>query len=147
MKILKAKIKKTSVHFKKGLNQSGKSVWLTITGFSARGNHNYKIKTIREIKNGFAEYEEIWVSPDDVILKQIDEKQLSLDIFSPQEQKENMLNPRYFNQRRFEVKTINDTLYFYAPNEETLKKIMKQYGICDFKFKQVKRLTKKDLDI
>jgi hypothetical protein len=146
VKILKAKLKNTSIHYKKGLNRSGKSLWLKITGFSAKGNHNFKLKVIRDIVGGFAEYEEIWVNCDEVTLKQFDDDQLSLDIFSLQEQKENMHNPRYFNQRRYEVQTPNDTLYFYAPNEETVKKTMKQYGICDFKIKQIKRLTKKELD-
>lgn len=146
MKILKAKIKNTSVHYKKGLNQKGKSIWLSITGFSARGEHNFKIKTIKGIKNGYAEYEEIWIGIDDITFKKIEENQLSLDIFSPQELKENQQNPRYFNQRRFEVITSNDKLFFHAPDIETVKKIMKQYGISDFEVKQVKRLAKSDLD-
>lgn len=145
MKVLKAKIKKSSIHYKKGLNQKGKSIWLSITGFNPRGNHNFKIKAINGIKNGFAEYQEIWVAPNDILLKQLETDQLSLDIFSPQEQIENLQNPRYFNQRRFEVITKNETLYFHSPDEETINKIMKQYGISEFSVKQVRRLTKKEL--
>ena len=145
MKILKAKIKQTSIHYKKGLDQKGKSVWLSITGFNPRGEHNFKIKAINGIKDGFAEYKEIWVGLEEITFKQLSEDQLTLDIFSPQELHENRNNPRYFNQRRFEVKTPNDTLYFHAPNIEMLEKILKQYGISDYSVKQVKRLTKDEL--
>jgi hypothetical protein len=146
MIILKAKIKKTSIHYKKGLNQKGKSLWLSITGFNAKGKHNYKIKVIKGIKNGFAEYVDIWVSPDDITLKQHEDGQLSLDIFSPQELEENKLNPRYFNQRRFEVKTKSETQYFQAPDIETVRKIVKDNGVGKCTIKQVRQLTKKELD-
>jgi hypothetical protein len=114
MKILKAKIKKTSTHYKKGLNQKGESIWLSITGFNPRGKHNYKIKAIEGIKNGFAEYREIWVGLDEISLKLHEDRQLTLDIFSPQEQQENLHNPRYFNQRRYEVQTKNESLFLHA---------------------------------
>lgn len=145
MKVLKAKIKKTSVHYKKGLNQKGKSIWLSVTGFNAKGEHNYKVKAVKGIKNGFAEYIEIWVRPDEITLKQHEDGQLSLDIFSPQELEENKLNPRYFNQRRFEVKTENEIQYFQAPDIETVRKIVKVNGIGKCSIKQVKRLTRKEL--
>lgn len=147
MKVLKAKIKKTSVHYRKGLNQKGKSIWLSITGFNSRGEHNYKIKAVKGIKNGFAEYQEIWVRPDEITVKQHEDGQLVLDIFSPQELEENKLNPRYFNQRRFEVKTKNQIQYFHAPDLETVKKVVKQYGISGYSIKQVKRLSKKELEV
>jgi hypothetical protein len=146
VKILKAKIKPTSTYYKKGLNHKGKSEWLSITGFSPRGEKNFRIKAIKGIKDGFTEFEEIWIGIEEIILKKIVDNQLSLDILSPQEEKENRYNPRFFNQRRFEVLTKNDKLYFHAPNIETVKKIMKQYGISEFSIKQVKRLTKKELD-
>lgn len=145
MKVLKAKIKKGSIHYKKGINQKGKSIWLSITGFSPKGEHNYKIKAIKGIKNGFAEYVEIWVKPEDIILKQHEDGQLSLDIFSPQELEENKLNPRYFNQRRFEVKTENEVQYFQAPDLETVKRVVKENGIGNCTIKQVRRLTKEEL--
>jgi hypothetical protein len=145
MKVLKAKIKKSSIHYKKGVNQKGKSIWLSITGFSPKGEHNYKIKAIKGIKNGFAEYIEIWVKPEDITLKQHEDGQLSLDIFSPQELEENKLNPRYFNQRRFEVQTENEVQYFQAPDLETVKRIVKENGIMKCTIKQVRRLTKEEL--
>jgi hypothetical protein len=89
MKILKAKIKKSSVHYRKGIVGKDKSIWLSITGFNPHGAHNYKIKTIKGIKNGFAEYEEIWMSGNDLTFKQFEEAQLSLDIFSKEEEQEN----------------------------------------------------------
>lgn len=146
MKILKAKIKKNSVHYKKGLNQKGKSIWLSITGFNAKGKHNYKIKVVKGIKNGFAEYTEVWVSPDEITLKQHEDGQLSLEIFSPQELEENKLNPRYFNQRRFEVKTENEIQYFQAPDIETVHKVVKDNGIGKCEIKQIRQLTKKELN-
>lgn len=145
MKVLKAKIKKSSIHYKKGLNQKGKSVWLNITGFNIHGLHNYKIRAISGFKDGFAEYEEIWMSGSDLTFKQHEDLQLSLDIYSKQEDEENKYNPRYFNQRRFEVTTRNEKRYFHAPDIETAKKIAKQYGLSGYEIRQVARLTKKDL--
>ena len=145
MRVLKAKIKKTSKHYNKGLDSKGKSVWLTITGFNTHGVHNYKIKAISGFKDGFAEYEEIWVAGSDISLRQIEDNQLQLDIYSKQELEENKLNPKYFNQRRFEVTTENEKRYFHAPDFETAQKVAKHYGLTDFKIKQVRRLSKKDL--
>jgi hypothetical protein len=99
LKVLKAKIKKSSVHYKKGLNLKGKSLWLSILNFNAMGEYNYQIKAIRGVKNGFAEYENIWVSPDDIIIKQHEDGQLSLDIFSAQEDEENKSIPSYLDQQ------------------------------------------------
>jgi hypothetical protein len=146
MKVLKAKIKKTSIHYKKGVNQKGKSIWLSITGFNPKGEHNYKIKAVKGIKNGFAEYVEIWVSPEDITIKQHEDGQLTLDIFSPQEMEENKQNPRYYNQRRFEVITKNEKQYFQVPDFEAAQRVAKQYGLTDFTIKQVKRLSKRELE-
>ncbi len=146
MKVLKAKIKKTSIHYKKGVNQKGKSIWLSITGFNPKGEHNYKIKAVKGIKNGFAEYVEIWVSPEDITIKQHEDGQLTLDIFSPQEMEENKQNPRYYNQRRFEVITKNEKQYFQVPDFEAAQRVAEQYGLTDFTIKQVKRLSKKELE-
>lgn len=145
MKILKAKIKKSSIHYKKGLNQKGKSVWLSITGFNPHGEHNYRIKAIKGIKNGFAEYQEIWMRGSDLQLKQHEDGQLSLDIFSKEEEEENKFNPRYFNQRRFEVTTKNEKLYFHAPDIETARKVVRSHGYPDFEIRQVRRLSKNEL--
>jgi hypothetical protein len=71
---------------------------------------------------------------------------LSLDIFSQQELEENRNNPRYYNQRRYEVTTKNEKLYFYGPDFETVKKVAKQYRLSNFTIKQVKRLNKEDLN-
>ncbi len=146
MKILKAKIKKSSIHYRKGLSAKGKSVWLLITGFNTHGQHNYKIRAIKAFKNGFAEYQEIWMKGTDLIFRQTENIQLSLDIFSKEEEEENKNNPRYFNQRRFEVTTPNEKLYFHAPDLETVEKVIKDYGISEYKLKQVARLRKKELN-
>jgi hypothetical protein len=146
MKILKAQIVKTSIHYHKGLNPKGKPIWLTITGFNPTGEHNYKIKAIKGIKNGFAEYIEIWMRPEEVKLKQFDDGQLTLDIFSPQELEENKHNPRYYNQRRYEVTTKNAKYFFHGPDAATVERVAKQYGISKFAVKQVKRLTKDELN-
>ncbi len=145
MKTLKAKIKKTSVHYSKGTNKKGKSIWLSITDFNPRGERNYKIKVVKGIKNGFAEYQEIWFSPDEIILKHIDDGQLKLDLFSPQEHQENLHNPRYLNKRRFEVIIEGEKEYISAPDQETLKKVIRKKGIRNFKITQVSRLSKKEL--
>lgn len=146
MKILKAQILKTSIHYHKGLNQKGKPVWLTITGFNPMGEHNYKIKAIKGFKNGFAEYIEVWIRPDEIKLKQHEEGQLSLDIFSQQELEENKHNPRYYNQRRYEITTKKGKYYFHGPDSATVEKVARQYGITKFTIKQVKRLNKAELN-
>ena len=146
MKILKAKIKKTSVHHKKGLNLAGKSIWLTIEDFNPRGIHNYKIKAVKGIKNGFPEYMNIWVGPSDITLKHVEDNQLSLDIFSPQEMEENKLNPRYQNQRRFEVITENEKQFLNAPDLESAQRIARVYGLSNATIKQIKRLTKDEIN-
>jgi hypothetical protein len=87
------------------------------------------------------------VTPIDLQFKQHEDSQLSLDIFSEQEQLENLQNPRYFNQRRFEIKTKNETLFFHAPDEQIIKVVLNQYGISDYTIKQVRRLTKRELEI
>jgi hypothetical protein len=145
MKILKAQIVKSSVHYSKGLNPKGKPIWLSITGFNPSGVHNYKIKAIKGIRNGFAEYVEIWLRPDEIKLKQFEDGQLALDIFSPQELEENKHNPRYYNQRRFEVITANEKFYIYSPDLKTAENNLIRDGICEFSIKQVKRLTKEEL--
>ncbi len=146
MIILKAKIKKNSVHFKKGLNQAGKSVWLTISGFNPQGAHNFKIKCIKGFEHGFAVYQDVWMNGNDLILKQFEDKQLSLDIFSKQEEEENKQNPRYFNQRRFEVTTKNEKRYLHAPDLETAKKVAEQYGLSHYQITQVARLNRNELE-
>jgi len=145
MKILKAKILKTSNHYHRGLNQKGKPVWLSITGFNPQGDNNYKIKAIKSFKNGFAEYIEIWLRPDEIKLKQHEDGQLTLDIFSPQELDDNKHNPRYYNQRRYEIITKNEKVYMYGPDYETVKGNLKRSGIYEYSIKQVKRLTKDEL--
>lgn len=145
MKILKAKIKKTSPYYDMGLNNKRKPIWLSITGFSAEGVHNYKIKAVKGIKNGFAEYQEIWVGYQDISIKQFDDGQLAFDMFSQQELEENKNNPRYFNQRRFEVTSKNQKQYIHAPDIETARKVAEQYCLGEFKITQVPRRTKKEL--
>jgi hypothetical protein len=146
MKILKAQILKSSYHYHKGLNQKGKPVWLSITGFNPVGEHNYKIKAVKGFKNGFAEYVEIWVRPDEIKLKQHEDGQLILDIFSPQELEENKLNPRYYNQRRYEITTKNEKIYMHGPDQMTVESALKQSGILKYTIKQVKRLNKNELN-
>jgi hypothetical protein len=145
MKILKAKIKKTSTHYLKGLNQKEKPIWLSITGFNVMGDHNYRIKAIKGFRNGFAEYQEIWVSGSEIELKQHEENQLSLDIFSKEEEEENKHNPRYFNQRRFEVSTITEKMYIHAPDLKTAEKVAGEYGLTKYSIKQVARLNRNEL--
>lgn len=146
MKILKAKIKKTSPYYNKGLNQKGKPVWLSITGFNPIGDKNYRIKAIKSIKHGFAEYQEIWVPPADITMKQFEDGQLTMDIFSPQEVEQNKYNPRYFNQRRFEIITKNEKQYMYAPDIETIEKVLKHHSIYEAEVKQVPRLKKGEIE-
>ena len=146
MKVLKAKIKKSSVYYRKGLDRKGKSVWLTIISFNAKGLHNFKVKAIRGYKDGFALYEEIWLSYKDVTFKQIDEDQLSLDIYSKEELEENKNNPKYFNQRRYEVISDTEKLFVHAPDLKTARQQAIEMGLGDIKIKQVRRRTKRELD-
>ena len=134
MKVLKAKIKKSSVHYRKGLNPKGKSIWLTIADFNPRGIHNYSIKTIKGIKNGFAEYQNVWMGVADISLKHFEDGQLTLDIFSEQEMLENINNPVYFNQRRFEIVVDNSNKTILKPNCNLSFYKRKDVVIKSFKF-------------
>lgn len=78
MKVLKARIKKHSIHYEKGLSPAGKSLWLQITGFNPEGELNYKIKGVKGVIKGFAEYQEFWISHTDIQIKQHEDGQLSL---------------------------------------------------------------------
>lgn len=149
MKVLKAKIKKTSIHYKKGINQKGKSIWLSIVGFNPRGEHNYKIKAVKGIKNGFAEYIDIWVSPNDITIKQHEDGQLSLDIFSPQEMEENKLNPRYANQRRFEYSYSTFPSDYMQPDYTAILKIKNFSNIFDHLRPAIEKFyfTARDIEI
>lgn len=78
MKILKARITKRSCYFENGRNLKNKPVWLKITDFRAEGEKNYQIEAIKEIKNGFPVYFKVWVSKDEIVIKQFEDGQLSL---------------------------------------------------------------------
>lgn len=146
MKTLRAKIKKISQHYKMGLNKKGQSVWLTITGFKPQGELNFRLNAIKGIKNGFAEYREIWVSKDEISLKHIEDGQLSIDLYSKEEFEKQKFNPKYINKRRFKIVTKNEMRYIQAPDLETAKNIAEQLGLSDYKLTQVKNLTKKEIN-
>ena len=146
MKVLKAKIKKTSKHYELGLNQKGKPLWLNVTGFNPNGNNNFKINAIKKIVKGFAQYQEIWVSQDDITLKQFEEGQLSFDLLSQEEFEQYKMHPRYFNQRRFEVSSVNEKQYIHAPDLKTVNSILEEMGLANFTIKEVKKLTKKEIN-
>lgn len=78
MKVLKARIKQHSKHYEKGLNPKGKSIWLQITGFNPEGELNYRLRAVKGIVNGFAQFEEIWLPHSDIQIKEHDDGQLSL---------------------------------------------------------------------
>ncbi|NJM14387.1 MAG: hypothetical protein HC896_02535 [Bacteroidales bacterium] len=142
MKVLKAKIKKTSPHFNLGLNHAGKSVWLDITGFRTGGQHNFKIKAVKGFDNGFAQYEEIWVKPEEISLKQFEASQLSLEIYSAEELEANKNNPKSFNKFKFEIATVNEKQYVYAPSIEVAKQLANQMGLNSFTIHPVPKTVK-----
>jgi len=146
MKILKAKIKKTSKYYEMGLNQKRKALWLNITGFSPNGNNNYKINAIKKIVHGFAQYQEIWINKDEITFKQIEDGQLSFELFSQEEFEEYKLNPRYFNQRRYEISTSNEKQYIHAPDLKTANSIAQEIGLVNFKIIEVNKLTRKEIN-
>lgn len=78
MKILKAKIKPTSKYYANGLNAKGKAVWLQITGFTAKGDANYRIKAVKEFKNGLPVFFERWISSSDVLIRKFDDNQIKI---------------------------------------------------------------------
>ena len=92
------------------------------------------------------EHTEIWVSLHEITLKHREDGQLSLLMYSPQEKIENKNNPKYYNQRRFEVISQTEKQFFYAPDIETMRRIVAANGLSDAKIKQVKRLTRKDIN-
>lgn len=145
MKELKAKIKKDSPYYKMGLNQKGKSIWLDIVSFRTKGINNFKIKAIKQFKNGFAEYEEVWLPVQHIVLKQIENAQLQLDMVSKEEFEELKKSPRYSNRRRFEITTDLEKQYIYALDLTEAQKFVKQLGLQHAKIKQVARLKKSDL--
>ena len=146
MKVLKAKIKKTSSHYEKGLNLKGKPVWLTITGFKATGINNFRINAIKSISGGFAQYEEIWVSKDEILLKHIEDGQLAIELYSSEEYEQQKYNPKFYNRKRFEIVTENEKQYIQAPDYKMACQIAGELGCVNFKIKQVKKLTKKDIN-
>lgn len=78
MQVLKAKIKRESIYFPNGLNPKGKPVWLQITGFKAKGDENYKVKAIKEIKNGLPQWVELWMDASDLQIRKFEDRQLPL---------------------------------------------------------------------
>jgi hypothetical protein len=146
MKVLKAKIKKTSRYYEMGLNQKGKALWLSVTGFNSNGNNNFKINAIKKIVNGFAQYQEIWLSKDEITLGHIEDGQLSFELFSKEEFEQQKLNPRYYNQRRFEISTENEKRYIHAPDLRTANTIANDFGLTNYLIKEVKKLTKKEIN-
>ena len=145
MKELKAKIKKDSPFYTMGLNQKGKSIWLEIIGHRTKGENNYKVKAVKQFKDGFAEYEEIWLPVQQVILKQIENSQMQLDLVSKEEFEELKKSPRYSNRLRFEVTTEIEKQYIYALDLAEAQKFAKQLGLQNAKIKQVARLNKSEL--
>jgi hypothetical protein len=146
MKVLKARIKENSVHYKKGLNLKGKPVWLSITAFNPNGERNFRIRTIKKFQNGFAQYKEIWMSKDEIALKHINEAQLSLELYSLEEYEELKYSPSIFNRCRFEVVTPGEKLFIHAPNLDMAHKLVGNMGLNDFKITQVHNLTKKEIN-
>ena len=78
MKILKAKIKKSSEHYAKGLNQKNKAVWLRVLNFTPEGEKNYQIEAVKEFKNNEVKFCKIWLEQSEITLKQFDDGQLKL---------------------------------------------------------------------
>jgi hypothetical protein len=141
MKILKAKIKNNSPLFNKGLSLSGKPVWLLITGFKPIGEKNFKIKAIKSYSEGYAEYEEIWVSSKDITLKHFVQDHPGLDLYTEEQWQELKHNPVYRNKYRYEIETPNEKQYLYAQNLDMAKDLAKQMGILNFKIKPVTKIV------
>lgn len=78
MKILKAKIKKSSKHYKSGLNHKEKPVWLEIVDFKPSGEENYKVRAIKAIKSGFPVFTDIWISNNDLSIKEFEDGQYKI---------------------------------------------------------------------
>ena len=140
-----AKIKKTSPHFSMGLNVKGKSTWLAITGFRTTGGRNFKIKAVKAISQGHAQFQEIWISPEEIILRHVDIAQLSLELYTKEELEKNKYNPRFFNQKRFEIITKNEKQYIYATDIGMATKIANQMGLDEYRIRQVKKISRKEL--
>ena len=145
MKILMARIKKSSPHYEMGLNHKGKSIWLSITSFRTAGARNFKIKAIKEFSNGHARFQEIWISPEEITLKHVETAQLSLDLYTQEELEENKYNPKFFNRKRFEIITKNEKQYIHATDIEMATKIANEMGLGEYKIRQVKKFTRKEL--
>ena len=139
-------MKKTSPNYKMGINIRGKASWLEITGFRTKGDKNFRVKAINGFRDGFAEFKDIWVGKDDIILKHIDEKQYYLELYSPEEFEKQKYNPKLFNSKRFEVITKTEKQYIHARDIEMANQVAKEYGLTDYKIRQVKRLTKKEIE-
>ncbi len=78
MKVLKAKIKKVSKYYANGLNIKNKPVWLRIVDFRAEGDKHYKVEAVKSIKSGMPEYFEVWLSKDEISIKQFEDGQITL---------------------------------------------------------------------
>lgn len=146
MKVLKAKIKENSTHYKRGLNQKGKPVWLIITAFNPNGERNFRIKAVKKFVDGFALYQEIWMSKDEITLKHIDNDQLSLDLYSRDEYDMLKYSPAVFNKCRFEIETACEKIFVHAPDLEMANKLAVNMGLSGYKIKRVRNLTKKEIN-
>ncbi len=146
MKVLKAKIKKSSPFYEKGLNLKGRPVWLSITGFKASGTNNFRINAIKGISGGFAQYEEIWLSKDDILLKHIEDGQLAIELYSSEEFEQQKYNPKFYNRKRFEIVTETEKQYIQAPDYKMACQIAGELGFVNYKIKQVKKLSKNDIN-
>ena len=146
MKVLKAKIRKTSPHYERGLNQKGKPVWLSITGFKPQGIKNFRINAIKSISGGFAQYEELWVGKDEITIKHIEDGQLSIELYSSEEFEQQKYNPKFYNRKRFEIITETERQFIQAPDYKMARQIAGELGFVNFKIRQVKRLTRGEMN-
>ncbi len=143
MKILKAKIKNSSPFFQMGMGIKGKPIWLLVTGFKPIGEKNFKVRAIKAYSEGYAEYEEIWVNPNEITLKHFEQDHPGLDLYSEKQWQELKHNPIYRNKYRYEVETANQKQFLYAQNIEMAKDLAQQMGLSNFKIKPVAKIISK----
>lgn len=126
-----------------GLSIKAKPIWLQIIGFKPVGEKNYKIKAIKTYSEGYAEYEEVWISPKEITLKHFEQDQPGLDLYSEKQWQELKHNPIYRNKYRYEIKTENEKQYLYAQNLDMAKDLASQMGISNFEIKPVTKTVNK----
>jgi hypothetical protein len=69
-----------------------------------------------------------------------------MELYSKEEFKKQKYNPRFYNRKRFEIITETEKQYIQAPDFEMARQVAEQLGLSNYKIKQVKKLSRKEMN-